>query len=132
MKDILENADYLIERKQMRSKDGLMTSTNAHHILSYNQICEDYENSRALWISELKANGYKAAHPDDGWVNRENNTVQFAYPHFNLFPQVGDKIMLGWHSEPNNRTVEITSVQEVGICSKRTEYKFKDSDEIEF
>ena len=47
------------------------------------------------WVSTLIAQGVKAAHPDDGWVDREANTVTFAYARFDLDPQIGDLIALG-------------------------------------
>jgi hypothetical protein len=111
----------------MTSNDNLMTTTNPdnyQHVVSYNQICEDYKSNKDSWIQSLKDQGYKAAHPNDGWVDREKNTVQFVYPHFNLCPQIGDKIMLGWHSESNNITAEVISIQEKGITHRYIEYGF--------
>lgn len=44
----------------------------------------------------LRRAGIKAAHPDDGWVDRKKNTIHFAYPQFNDGAGIGDKIALGW------------------------------------
>ncbi len=37
-----------------------------------------------------------AVHPDDGWVNRSQNSVRFAYPAFDRGPAIGELIALGW------------------------------------
>lgn len=46
----------------------------------------------------------KAAHPDDGWVKRDENSVCFSYPLFDMKPQVGDLIALG---SPTNDEGEV-------------------------
>ncbi len=51
------------------------------------------------WIADLRARGVKAAHPNDGWVNRIDNMLQLVYPQFNDGVQVGDIIALGDSSE---------------------------------
>jgi len=48
------------------------------------------------FAEELQSLGFRAAHPDDGWVDRENNIVQFAYPQLMLTLRAGDKVALGW------------------------------------
>lgn len=62
------------------------------------QICREAHDRDEAWIAMLRREGIKAAHPDDGWVDREKNTVCFAYPQFNDGAGVGDKIALGWAS----------------------------------
>ena len=66
---------------------------------SFNQICRDSHDKKQLWITELRAVGIKAAHPDDGWVNRKINHIYFCYPHFNDGAKKGDLVALGWHFE---------------------------------
>jgi hypothetical protein len=51
----------------------------------------------AAWISRLKASGVKGAHPDDYWINREDNFIRPAFPHFWDNPDIGDIIALGGH-----------------------------------
>ena len=51
----------------------------------------EIENKR---ISYFRSINIKAAHPDDGWVDRENNTVILEYPIFQDEISVGDKIVL--------------------------------------
>ncbi len=57
--------------------------------------CNESESKEVEWIEKLRSEGYKAAHPDDGWVNRENNEVVLAYPQYNDGLKVGDKMILG-------------------------------------
>lgn len=59
-------------------------------------IASTMEQQQAAWIAELRAAGVKAAHPDDGWVDRELDTVYFCYPQFDDGVSVGDLIALGW------------------------------------
>ena len=112
----------------MTSKDGLMTTTapeNYHHIASYNQICDEYDKANREWIKKLIAEGYKAAHPNDGWVNREEMKFSLTYPHFDLGVKVGDKVMLGWHTDRGrDRPVVVTSITKSMLGN--TWYEFKD------
>jgi hypothetical protein len=48
------------------------------------------------WIEDLRGQGIKAAHPDDGWVDRQRNTIHLAYPQFNDGLAVGELLALGW------------------------------------
>ena len=61
----------------------------------WNRIGAESKAEERSWIEQLQADGIKAAHPDDGWVNRERNEVHFAYPQFNDGVTVGDRIALG-------------------------------------
>lgn len=65
----------------------------------YRQVCEDMEREQEQWITELRAAGVIAAHPDDGWVDRQANNVQFVYPQFNDGAKVGDLIAQGQPSQ---------------------------------
>ena len=84
-------------------------------------IQRKYEIDEAKWIDQLKEQGFKACHPNDGWVDRKENRVWFQYPQFNNGVQIGDKIMLGWHSHPDSdRPVLVTDIDDIG------RYYFKD------
>jgi hypothetical protein len=48
------------------------------------------------WVAGLRARGVKAAHPDDGWVDRDRNTLQPTYATFDDGLQAGDLLALGW------------------------------------
>lgn len=48
------------------------------------------------WRRELAERGIIVAHPDDGWVDRERDTVTFCYPSMQVrTPQPGDLVALG-------------------------------------
>jgi len=69
----------------------------------------EYASGERQWVAALRAAGVKAAHPDDGWVDREHSEVQFVYPQFNDGVTEGDVIALGWHD--GHRLVRITQVR---------------------
>lgn len=79
-----------------KSKDGLCESNNAEFVNNWNKIGDELEGNKRQWIMNLREQGVKASHPDDGWVDREKNTVFFCYPQFNDYPKIGDTIALGW------------------------------------
>lgn len=60
----------------------------------------------AAWVGFLLGHGYCAAHPDDGWVNRDKNEIVMQYPHFNAGITQGGLVALGWHGKW--RSVRIT------------------------
>lgn len=85
-----------------------LISGNPSVVKSWINSCEESKNKQQNWINKLRKNGIKAAHPDDGWVDRINNKIHFCYPHFNDGAKVGDLIVLGWHfNEKKQRVVKI-------------------------
>ncbi len=118
----------------MISNDGLLKSNssgNDDFIIGYNQICKQYELDKDKWIQELREQGFKASHPNDGWVDRDRNIVTFAYPHFDDGARVGDKVMLGWYSkEESNKAIILTNEYNNMFSSEYKifyfEYKGKD------
>lgn len=68
---------------------------------------KEIENKR---ISYFRSINIKAAHPDDGWVDRENNTVILEYPIFQDEISVGDKIVLYENLSYKYRIVEVVKV----------------------
>ena len=64
---------------------------------------------RDAWIARLRAEGYRAAHPNDGWVNRQRSRITFCYPQFNDGAGVGDLVMLGWPNDARSlRPIRLT------------------------
>lgn len=45
------------------------------HVRRYRGIVADMGRERDEWIDALRKAGVKAAHPDDGWVDRVSNRV---------------------------------------------------------
>jgi len=77
----------------------------------WHQIGREMDDEQNAWIAELRKQGVKAAHPDDGWVDRKNNTLQFTYPQFNDGAQAGDLVALGSPPGPfksHTRLVRLT------------------------
>lgn len=69
----------------------------------------EYAQREREWIADLRARGIVAAHPDDGWVNRDLNEIFFAYPQFDDGVRVGARVALG---EPYGKTriIQLTGV----------------------
>ena len=89
----------------------------------YYKIVAKIKIDEQIWIEKLRADGVKACHPNDGWVDRENNKIHLCYPLFNDGVGVGDKIMLGWvNDKKSERLVEVTKIEN----SLLTYYHFKD------
>ena len=79
-------------------------------VITYANICRKVQEEKRVWVDMLRSNGIKAAHPDDGWVNRKENKVHFAYPQFDDGISIGDKVALG---HPKKwRVVEITDIEQ--------------------
>ena len=81
----------------MRAKDLIpLASGRPDMVARWAEICIEGDRKEDAWIAQLRSDGVKAAHPDDGWVDREKNTIHFAYPQFNDGVNIGDRIALGW------------------------------------
>lgn len=92
--------------------DGSTVSGEAWAVEHAIQFDHDWQAGEAAWVKHLRRCGLKAAHPDDGWVDREANTVRFCYPQFFDNPQVGDLIALGSHTGRGWRVVRLTAKDE--------------------
>ncbi len=87
-----------------------LASGDPEFVARWNAGCREDHNNEQRWIAELRANGVKAAHPDDGWVDRENHSFQFAYPQFNDGAEVGSRVVLGWYNS-KTRVVRVTRIE---------------------
>lgn len=72
--------------------------------------------------TKLRSMGVKAWHPDDGWVDRQKNSVKFAYPEYEMHIEPGDIICLGWTWK--YRLVVVTKVVPSNVFF--SEYYFRD------
>lgn len=86
-------------------------STRFHR--EWNNICAQAEAGEFTWILQLRSIGIKAAHPDDGWVDRTTSSVHdfltLQNPSFNDGLRVGELIAIG---EPDHyRVRRVLSVQ---------------------
>lgn len=94
-------------------------SGEPEHVARAVAIDRDLHQGEQEWIAALRADGVKAAHPDDGWVKRDENRVHLCYPQFNDNPAVGDLIALGSSYRGQARLVRVTriEVRDKGVLS---------------
>ncbi|MEL6237035.1 MAG: hypothetical protein AAFO57_00200 [Pseudomonadota bacterium] len=85
---------------------GLVSGSDATFLARWATICRDAQVAEDAWIAKLRADGVKAAHPDDYWVDRKTNVLQLVYPHFNDGVKVGCTVALG--SPTGYRLVKLT------------------------
>lgn len=85
---------------------GIVSVGDAAFLARWADICHDAQVAEDAWIAKLRADGVKAAHPDDGWVDRKENVLQLIYPHFNDGAEVGSTVALG--SPESYRLVRLT------------------------
>jgi hypothetical protein len=103
--------------------DTLMSgvSGSAEGVAMFSSIATSMEREQDAWIASLRAAGVKAAHPDDGWVDRTHNTVQFVYPQFNDGAKAGDLVALGWprwgSEKPCHRIVRLIELERGAFSS---------------
>ena len=76
---------------------------------AYRKVIAQNNTDMDAWIKRLEQDGVKAAHPDDGWVDRKNDEVHLEYPNFLRKIEVGDRIALGTPKE--YRIVTVTAVR---------------------
>lgn len=100
--------------------------TGSPEIVSlWHKICDEQEDKKNNWIKELRGMGFKASHPNDGWVNRESLEVFFAYPQFNDGANIGDSVMLGWpYDEKSLRPIKLIGKRKT--MTGGTWWKFED------
>lgn len=92
----------------------------------WHQVCDEMETKQTNWVKSLRDAGIKAAHPNDGWVNRDSNELFFAYPQFNDGACIGDLVMLGWPTdEKSQRLVRLIGKRETSL-GMMTWWKFQD------
>ena|SRR5215216_113523 len=82
--------------KYTEPHSGITVSGSHPFAKTFIEVSKEAQRDEKAWIDRLIKKGIKAAHPDDGRVNREENTVTFSYPYFDFGVEVGDKIVLGW------------------------------------
>ncbi len=76
-------------------------------------IMRERAEAESAWRAKLFSQGVVATHPDDGWVDREENTICFAYPYINRRLEPGALVALGDHEK--HRIVRLTCFKEWGL-----------------
>lgn len=80
------------------------------------------QEQKRRWIETLRSDGIVAAHPDDGWVDRDKNELHPCYPQFDDGIKIGAIIALGWPEK--FRLVRIIGYRK-GIASNHPYWKFE-------
>lgn len=75
-------------------------------LATFARLTREYEANQLEWARTLMRQGIKAAHPDDGWVDRKKNTFVLMYPEFRSDISVGSLVALGNHEK--YRLVRVT------------------------
>lgn len=110
------------------SDDGAIWSdgspTAESFLEAYRQSGLGLQAQTREWVNNLRANGVKAAHPNDGWIDRVNGIASLRYPQFDDGLSVGDMLALGqaWDKEP---TIIVTITEVRKDMFGRAEYKFE-------
>jgi hypothetical protein len=98
--------------KKMSDYKNCVTG-NPEMVSLWRRICDEADEQERQWIANLRAAGFKAAHPNDGWVDRGKNEVYLAYPQFNDGAEIGDLVMIGWpYKSSRPRPVRIVGKRE--------------------
>jgi hypothetical protein len=112
-------------------KSGIVISSNNSQVgndflASFVRASQEYDEKEDEWVKTLRLSGVKAAHPDDGWVNRTKNCFQFSYPQFNDGVSVGDLVALGHHDAYCIvRVIEVEKSKFSLTDCDMSEYKFE-------
>ena len=95
----------------MKPKDMIgLVSGDAKYVALWAQICMERQQKRDEWIKEMRDSGVEAAHPNDGWIDRDIQRITFCYPHFMDGVEVGSLVALG--DEDDWIIVRITGEEE--------------------
>lgn len=97
---------------------GARVSGRPEHVARAVGIDQRMRGEESTWVAGLRAQSVKAAHPDDGWVDRDRNRIHLAYPQFNDGLAVGDLLALGWPWRADEvRVVRVTGFSALGpLC----------------
>ena len=73
---------------------------------------QTYNKAVKKLIFRCRELGFKAAMPNDGWVNRDDLSITMAYPFFDDNCVVGDKILLAFPDDVNSfRPIVLTKIK---------------------
>ncbi len=94
-------------------------------------IQREQAEQKKIWIEKLRNKRVIASHPNDGWVDRDNQIFSLAYPHFqDQALMVGDKVALGFVPGVSKPTpwekfmlVEVTEIIPSRVGDERYHYK---------
>jgi len=89
------------------AKIQMVHSSSPEFSAAWNAIINSEVSLINDWLRTLQESGIAAAHPDDGWVDDNENTLTLVYPHYNDGIQVGALVALGTYDK--YRVVRLTN-----------------------
>lgn len=113
--------------------DGAKVTSNSElgDIFVENMILFSNRNAilKDKFIQILRNDGFKCCHPNDGWVDRENNEIYLAYSYFNDGLDIGELLMIAYNPTCTNNG-EIRPVKIIDkikrVIGSGFNYKFED------
>lgn len=103
-----------------------MNASNPAIAAQWEAVCKKNDDAEAAMIADLRSWGVKGAHPDDGWVDQDADSILPAYEWYNDGVKVGDTYALG--SPDKVRLVIIERIGDVGglfVAGERVRYHFR-------
>ncbi len=123
------NSQSVEERRvNDNSKIRACVSGKSDFVNRWLDICDKSHNRETKWIALLRYWGFKAAHPNDGWIDREDKNIFFSYPQFFDNLQVGDMVMLGWASDEPKKWRPVRVIKKMDWFMSSHKWAFKDID----
>ena len=110
---------------KLRMPSGAVVTGRPENVAIAAKVAGDMASEKRAWIASLREQGVKAAHPDDGWVNRDRNEVYLSYPDFNDGLGVGDLLALGW-PWGDTRIVRVTGKRTPYVSIDMTYWSFEE------
>lgn len=93
-----------------------LCSGRSDFVTTWSNVCHEGHRRERAYIAALRQRGISAAHPNDGWVKRDEQKLHFCYPHFNDGAKTGSLVALGYEFDPTTLIVRLTT-SERGILS---------------
>jgi GTP-dependent phosphoenolpyruvate carboxykinase len=95
-------------------------------VRGYMLLVKEHQERQAEWVAALRAQGVKAAHPNDGWNDRMQQIIHFSYPQFDDGVQVGDVIAVGRPDEYTLcKVTEIVKKRGLLLLSEYVSYRWE-------
>lgn len=102
---------------------GLIRTDDTEFAKKWTASCLEAQQEQDEWIKLLRLDGIKAAHPDDGWVNRQENKISLVNPQFNDGVNVNSIVAIG---DPDKYRLVIIIKVETGSLPGAIRYHWEE------